>query len=546
MTAGGALEAPPTARKRHPSASSIVIALLVAGYVLHVAARLWLVHRLAAPPAHADEDAYLVAARALAGGPGGGTTENRLFRRLGYPLLISPVYWFTSDAFAVYRAVRVLGSLLNALTFPLAYLFARRVLDLRTATALAGGMAAAALPAVAFYGGLALTDVVLAPLGLAWLLLVHRWLATGAGAVAAGAVAGFCSTVHVRGTVVALVHCALAVMLVRRRGPASLAATIAGAGLEVVLRLSIRGEVSTWGDEPSGGSLLSLATLGRAVAGALGQLWYLGAATLGIGLVGLVAAAAGLRDRRPRAVVLSVALAATVLVALGSAATLPPGERITYVAYPRYVHFLFPVWLLSGLVALRSPRLAAAGAALLAATGLLVGVRAHGRTGAFDVPELVWFGAGLPVLVPTLVALAGLAAAVGARRRPDLVAAVVALCGAVTVSAATERVLVPAAAHQYGPDTPRLVRDAGLRPGDVVASAVHQATYEFRWNHMREVHWTRIGYFDQRLEGPPDTATVVIAPHGAPDPSIDWDGTRYGFRLIIVDPRHHWSVWRRG
>src|ERR687893_249874 len=44
---------------------------IVVGFLAHVAWRVWLARDLVTPAAHADEDGYLIAARVLAGGPGG-------------------------------------------------------------------------------------------------------------------------------------------------------------------------------------------------------------------------------------------------------------------------------------------------------------------------------------------------------------------------------------------------------------------------------------------------------------------------------------------
>jgi hypothetical protein len=598
MPADGATDEPAPAAARTRRRVWLFVGLVAVGYVVQAAWRCWLIRNVGAPVAHADEDAYLVAARALAGGPGGGTSENRLFRRLGYPLLLSPIYWFNSDAFTVYRAAQVANALLNALTFPLAVLFARRVCGLARGWAVAAGFVAALLPAVAFFGQFAMPEVVLPPLGLAWLILLHRWLtivhqrdragwhprslAVMTAGAAAGLVAGFSSTTHVRGTVVALVHAGLALVLLTRwrsrpSAIASLLATITAMGLEVVLRLSIRGEIHTWGDNAKGQSVEAFITAGglvRMLDGGVGQVWYLAVGTVGLGAVGLVAAVARLGGARaildrlrgggPVAadLVALAALTTTVLVAFGSSAALPPGDlRINYFAYARYLYFLFPAWALLGVAALRSAprphavRLAVAAALLTVGAGTVVYLRVSAARGyrldPIDSPELGMLTGQwttLPVVVPTVVALAALAVLALALRRPyPAVAAGVALAVAATVgmSVAKEHVIRPRIAGQYLPDTPRLVRDVGLGPGDVVAYTIHQDSYEFRFNHMREVYWTRIQYFDQRTEAPPARADVVIAPLGAKKPGIDWDGTRYGYRLIATDPVHHWAVWRR-
>jgi hypothetical protein len=50
--------------------------------------------------ANPDESAYLIAGRVLAGGPATDFSYSTLYQA-GYPLLIAPVYWFTSNAVTV-------------------------------------------------------------------------------------------------------------------------------------------------------------------------------------------------------------------------------------------------------------------------------------------------------------------------------------------------------------------------------------------------------------------------------------------------------------
>jgi len=188
----------------------VAIAVIV-GYLLQVGWRVWLSRHLDVPAAHADEDGYLVAARVLAGGAGGQTTDNQTFLRMGYPMLISPVYWFTNDAFVVYRSVLVINAVINALVFPLLYLYARRVLVLSPRVALGAAFVAGAMPAVVFYSQFALTDSVLSTMVIAWLVLAHFWLAGETarvrvfGALGSGAVAGLLFVTHIRGLMVVLV-----------------------------------------------------------------------------------------------------------------------------------------------------------------------------------------------------------------------------------------------------------------------------------------------------------------------------------------------------
>ena len=59
-----------------------------------VALRVWFSRAQTVPLANPDESAYLIAARVLAGGPTADFSYSTLYQG-GYPLLITPVFWFT-------------------------------------------------------------------------------------------------------------------------------------------------------------------------------------------------------------------------------------------------------------------------------------------------------------------------------------------------------------------------------------------------------------------------------------------------------------------
>lgn len=605
-----------TERSRRSPAGWLA-ALLVVGFAASVAWRLWLVRDLIAPAAHADEDGYLLAARALAGGAGGYSTENALFRRAGYPLLLSPIYWFTSDAFQVYRGAQLVNAVVNAATLPLAYLFARRVFRMRAGWALGAAALAATMPAVVFYSQFAMADAVLAPLALCWLLAAHAWLTrsggprgagagrTGFAAIAAaagsGAAAGAIYLTHVRGLMVVLAHLLVVALLalVRRVpiGQAAVAggAALAGAALDLVLRFALGDKIITQGVNPKNHTIDALTTvtgLARTATRVVGQFWYLSIGTWGLGAIALCAlllaaarrapsarpvaslpARLGRALARPLDVVLLTTAVTTLLVAGASSLSLPNWDhRLGYYAYPRYIHFLFPIWLLAGLHALlgtvgRGARTLALGAAGIAlGTGAITFAAVRHSTAtvflAFDSPEtafLGWDWSRMGVSTPTLVGIGVLAALVGvgavaraARRARRAVAATgaVAVAGCCLVAlhvgvaaASVTRISEPMVAGQYGPGTPRLVRDAGLHPGDIVAESVG-TPYGTRYNHLREVWWVRVELFDHRKLPIPAKANVVIGPYDPNDPDYDW---RPGpeFRTVAVDRDGRWAVWRR-
>ncbi|UWZ39832.1 hypothetical protein Drose_17395 [Dactylosporangium roseum] len=590
--------APPAAASETPgrrlSGRWIVVAVVV-GYLLQVGWRVWLSRHLDVPAAHADEDGYLVAARVLAGDAGGQTTDNETFRRMGYPMLISPVYWFTQDAFTVYRSVLVINAVLNALVFPLLYLYARRTLVLPTRTALGGAFVAAAMPAVVFYSQFALTDAVLGTMVIAWLVLAHTWLAgttTHArvlGALGSGAVAGLLFVTHIRGTMVVLVHVLLTVtvLVLRRSGWATTLAAIAGAGvvmtLDPILKAVSADAIDTAGNSPTGttvNAITTLSGLGRMLGTADGQLWYLCIGTFGVGAVGVITAVLPLTRWRAlraemsetataaRRIVVTATLFTTLLIALLSSAALPPGDnRINYFAYPRYIHMLFPLWLLIGLAALLSAKtrrqvlvLGGSAAALTLLTGAVVSIRTRvhgwGKFLGFDAPEMSFLGwrwHQIGVTRPTIVTLVLLAGIIVLIRRPRwgsaLVMAGMALVVAANMVVATQKISIPMEVNQYRPGTPLIVREGHVREGDRVAFAKQQVVWYLQYNHMREIYWTPLLIWDQTSDPtPPSEANVVIAPYDPPsDAEVEaWDGSRYGFRLVVTDPNHGWALWRKG
>jgi hypothetical protein len=151
-------------------------------------------------------------------------------------------------------------------------------------------------------------------------------------------------------------------------------------------------------------------------------------------------------------------------------------------------------------------------------------------------------------MVIALVVLATTIAMVGLR--PKLGFAVVltgfALVQLVTMPFVVERVTLPMEDTQYLATTPRLVREGYLHPGDVVAYARKEDGFYYQYNIAREVNWTALLLFDQTKQPVPARANRVIAPyHPVNDKIQHWDGTRYGFTLVVVDPDHHWALWRR-
>jgi len=560
----------------------LVPGLVALGWLVNVGWRLWLAVPLDKPVVLGDESRYMIFARVLAGGPGGYGGDTEATRRVGYALLISPTYWFSSDPFAVYRLVQALNAVVNAGTFPLAYLFARRILgtDRRWSTGIA--LVAASLPAVAFFSPFALPNAVLTPLLLGWLLTLHGWMSGGAprrrlyAAAGSGALIGFMYVVHVRVLLLLSVY-AVAVLglLVARRvklREAAVSALATGLALTLhpLLKGILAGRVITGGTEPETRMMSAFTTVDgflRTVSDAFGQLWYLCVGTWGLAAVGLVLTGYQLARRNDRdwsrAVTLAATLASTLLIAVVTSAALPDEGKVNDHFYPGYIIFLAPVWVMVALAELRrlgwraTVAACAGGGALTAVLWFVVELytrplRPLGRPKVFsqiDAPEVLflvgdWDQVHLARVTATVLGMIVVVAALMATRRAA-VPAVLALVAVVAFNAVAMTVItgemhaISAAQYATGPE---LVRDAGIRPGEKIVSDLHELG---RYNHQREVYWRPLLMIDLRSDPIPADATVVISCWRTGDPALDWDGEAHGWHLIGDDPVWHWAAWRR-
>ncbi|MEU7585434.1 hypothetical protein AB0A95_03940 [Micromonospora sp. NPDC049230] len=555
-----------------PARRWLVPVLLVVGWVIGVAWRMWLSRHIVLPIAHTDEDSYLNTARALVGGPGGFSSENDLLRRVGYPMLISPAFLGDRDFTDSYRIVQLINAMANSTLLPLAYLLGRRLLVLRRSYALLAAVAAATLPATAFYAGIAMIDTVMAPLVVAWLLAVHRWIGRPGPLAAAtvGLLVGAFHLLHSRGLVIVAVHAGLVLLLLVRRRigpPAVLAALLPVLAMALVNAAAIRhlgDTVYLLGSTPGGGTVEAVASVRGVVrvgAGVTTQLWYLVVITFGMAGVAWAAAVRELwRPRHGDAArwTMGVALVVTVGVAGGASVILAgiTGKPLDAI-YGRYVQMLAPFWLLVGLgvlltagrrVVLRRAAVAVAllvgGGALIAARLAYVASQGHRlRYGGFSAPDLVALTGGWREMRPVLGSLVGVAGClllVAAALVPRLrwpMFGVLVVANLVTMQVIEHRIVRPAVASTA--PTPR-VADVGVRPGERVwaSTGVH---YALRFNLSHQVTWTDVRWFGEQ---PPADAQVVFA-RWAPGQADDWDGTAYGFVRLGGNPVQHWAAWRR-
>ncbi|WP_149257493.1 hypothetical protein [Actinomadura sp. K4S16] len=539
--------APPDRARRFPRALPW---LLAAGVLAQAAVRLWFAWARTGPAANPDETGYLLAARLLAGGPGGDLSGNTFYQG-GYPLVLAPAYWFSHEPATVYTTVMAINAVLGALLFPLGYAAARRF-GLARRSALPLAFAAALLPATTFFGAFALADAVLPTLVLAWLLALDRFVRGGRAldAALASLVASCTAAVHTRGSVLLAVHCAALLVTAlpgRRRIRAVLAGgavAVAGYAAGAALNAHIRAELYPRGTRDLAGILTSRLTTvpGQewALSGAAGQLWYLIVSTWGLAGAGLVAVAAVLARRRAPAadrIMAGVLLAATCGIAYASSAALPDEHRVGNFAYGRYLACVALVYALAGAAALmrlatgRAVGLAAACALLLGGSGVWVAayagerLRTHVFIG-FDFPEVTFLTAdrgALHLREATLAALALLCGLLVASRLNRTALTAVALAG----------VNLAALAFVMGPHARRVPAEpplAGPASGGVVTDA--SLNWAVRTALMYPVWWTRLGTFDVRAGRPPapGVCTVVVPLPEGTRPEASWPAHPAGWR----------------
>jgi hypothetical protein len=565
----------------------LVALLLVAGWLVQAGLRAWFSRAQVVPLDNPDETAYLIAARVLSGGPAadfsGATLYHSTLYQGGYPLLITPVYWFTSSPAAVYHAVLLINAVVSALVMPLGYLACRR-LGLGRPAAYVVAMIAALLPAGFFFSEYAIADAIFPVVTLAWLLATHSWLvavsarARYAAAIGSAVLAGYAYAMHPRGLVLLAGWAAVGVFIAWRR-PAARGSVAAAAGAAVVavgaawaLDRYLTSALYAEGTRNLSGQLLT--TL-ESVYGAIhvaemagGQLWRLVLDSWGIAGIGLVAAAAAILRRGVRTdlrVMASLSVGVTVLIACTAPAALPPHQTLTW-ASGRYLDGMIVTFFLVGAaVLLQVPTrpilvITACVAGLTLVTAMTVAVYAgtslptgRGRRFNFGGPAVLtqnWHHAS--VLVATAVALGLLVLwvylAILARYLRVLTwvgGAAVAALSLVAVAQLTAYCSVVDNARAQAMGTTEMATAGGLKPGEQVAVASN-INGVLRLAQTFEVSSTEVQFYNPVLQSPPADATVVDAkwPSGQPA-SASWPGAPAGWRIVATNRFGGWVAWRR-
>jgi hypothetical protein len=559
--------------------------LLVAGWLVQAALRAWFSRLQVVPLANPDEAAYLEAARILAGGTAGNFSYGTLYQG-GYPLLLTPIYWFTSNSVIVYHAVMVINALVGATLMPLAYVACRRLgLGRRTAYALSA--VTALLPAAFFYSEYALSDAIFPVVVLAWLLCVHSLLTvTGRrprymAAVSSALLAGYAYAVHPRGVVIVAGYAVVLILLaVRRLVPR---ATLAAAGLTLLVTLGAAELLNRYISAvlyPEGARSLSGQAWSRLtdyrgelqvaeMAG--GQLWRLTTDTWGIGTIGLAAAVAAIARRGVRRdvrIMAALSVAVTLAIAYIAPAALPADQPATW-ASGRYLDCMSLAFFVVGAVVLlrarpvRIFRYAAAAAVFTAITAVIVARYAGSSLptvgfSAFTFGEPSVLAQGwtdnTSVVTASAVALGLLAfwiaLVLGARRffRPPRWRAVMLIpvlaMNLFAVAQMTTHISQAGTSTQVA-SSRGFVTETGLQPGDKVDADFGLWPDWAAWSSQSfEVWWTPLQFFNATTTPPPAGATVVeVAWPSGKSAQASWPNAPAGWHVVASNQAFGWVAW---
>jgi len=589
-------------RRRVPGVTAgspgrVWVILLTVGWLVQAGLRVWFSRHQFMPLANPDETAYLVAARVIAGGPGADLSDSTLYQG-GYPLLIAPVYWFTSNPSSVYHAVLVINAFISALVLPLGYVACRR-LGLDRPAAYVVATVAALVPAGFFYSEYAMTDAVFPVVTLAWLLTTHSWLNPSAPsdpaaassarvryAAAAGSavLAAFAYAMHSRGLVMLAGLAAVGVFIFWRQAAARLSVLVAAVTAVVAtaaawllnhhLSLLIYPEGTRSLSGQIRQRLASVNGTIHVLEMAAGQLWRLVLDSWGIAGIGLVAALLVIVRRDVRSdlrVMAALSVAVTTVIACTAPAALPADQPQAW-ASGRYLDGMIIVFFLAGAVVLLRARMRDTLVCAVVTTGLFLlsavtvavyigtTVPTSGFGAAFNFAEpavltMNWTEASVPLATAvTLVMLAvwiGLAALLRRWRAGVPFAVLAAVSGgavaAVSLVAVAQMTSHVSRAGSSDAQAASAVMKAGqLRPGDKIAIA-SSLPWTLWVPQAFQVSWTELEPFAPRWQPLPTGTTVVESGWPAGQPAqAGWPEAPAGWRIVASDQAAGWVVWRKG
>jgi len=561
--------------------------LLIAGWLVQAGLRAWLSRSQVVPLAAPDESAYLIAARVLAGGVPANFSYSTLYPA-GYPLLITPVFWFTHNPVTVYHAVLVINAAISAAVMPLGYLACRR-LRLDRPAAFGVAMVAALLPAALFYSQYAMTDAIYPVIVLGWLLATRSWLTARsvrgqyAAAIGSALLAGYAYAVHSRGAVMVAGYVVVGALVAWRRlvprgtALAAAAALCLPLGAGALLNRYLSSTMYPVGPRTlAGEALIRLHSVHGVVfvlEMAAGQLWRFVLDSWGVAGLGLAAAVVVVFRRGARTdvrIMAGLAAGVTLVTAVVSPAGLPPTQPQAW-ASGRYLDgVLIAFFLVGAAVLLQADRrlIIVYAACVVPPTVLamiVVGAYAGGSVptagfGAafvFAEPAVLtqdWTTAS--VWAATAVTFALLAAWVtavlaadrwGGRLARQWRAVVLAGLAAVSLVAVLQMT-----SHISRAGTPRqeantigLLTGSGLKPGEHLA--VGTGTSWASWMPQAyEIPWAQLESFSPGRQPPPADATVVEVrwPSGGPA-QASWPQAPAGWRVVASDRTDNWVAWRK-
>jgi len=142
---------------------------VLAGTILLLVLRLAFSTIRTGPLVVADEVGYLTNARVLTGGVAGQMTIAPFYRG-GYSLLIAPLVSLDLSPSLTYHLILATNALLAASLVPLLYLLLTRSFRVPAQVAVAGAVVGAAYPSVTLLSQVAMSENLLLPLFVVWLL----------------------------------------------------------------------------------------------------------------------------------------------------------------------------------------------------------------------------------------------------------------------------------------------------------------------------------------------------------------------------------------
>lgn len=564
---------PPVTPVRSRQASRRWGLLLIAGWLGQAALRAWFSRGQTVPLANPDETAYLITARMLAGGPAANFSYGTLYPA-GYPLLITPVFWFTRNPLTAYHAVLVINAMISALLMPLAYLAGRR-LSLSRPAAYAVAAVTGLLPAGFFYSEYALTDAVYPVLVLAWLLTTHSWLTASssrsrwAAATGSALLAGYADAVHSRGLVIMACYLGFcAVVLVRRLVPRyTVAAAVLSLGVTALASWALNRYLAerlypSGARSLSGEAKLRLHSVHGVISVlemAAGQLWRFTLDGWGVAALGLIAAVAVTVRSKVAAdlrLMAALAVAATLAIAVSAPAALPPDQGQAW-ASGRYLDGMITAFFVVGAVvllrasrrqllscaALVVPPTVIAAIAVYAYAGASVPTAGFGAAFNFAEPAVLtqnWIQANVALATAVGLALLGVWLTVVLLARPG--ARAIALAGIAAVSVFATAQMTVTVSRASAP-IQQVSLMTGLLPGDQIA--VSRSLSWVVWvPQSYAVSWTQLEFFSPPGEQPPAGTTVAEMPWTGKSALASWPQAPSGWYVAAASAAGGWVAWR--